>query len=66
MNRADGHTDDLETLFARYTELDETGDVALTATETGPQVERVRQVAVEFKHRAVEAADWATSQLALF
>jgi hypothetical protein len=67
MNRAEGQTDDLETLFARYTELEESGDVALTETpKADVRADRVNQVTVEFRERAVEAADWAASQLALF
>ena len=34
MNRAQGHTDDLETLFSRYNESEETGDVAASVAVT--------------------------------
>ena len=67
MRRARGHTDDLETLFARYNELEETGEISISdAPQTDPQAERVRQIADEFKQRAAEATDWAVSQLSLF
>jgi len=67
MNRAHGQTDDLETLFARYTELEAAREIALATTqETDPQTERGKQIAVEFRERAAEAANWAASQLALF
>jgi hypothetical protein len=66
MGRARGHADDLETLFACYNELDETSEMSITdAPETGPQTERGRRIADEFKHHATEAANWATAQLTL-
>jgi predicted RNA methylase len=75
VRRAQSHTDDgpselvedLETLFSRYNELEETGELALTdAPETDTQAKRVKQVADEFKERAAEVTNWAASQLSLF
>jgi hypothetical protein len=67
MRRAQGHTDDLETLFARYNESEETSEMSITSTpQTDSQAERVRQIADEFKQRAAEATEWAVSQLSLF
>jgi hypothetical protein len=66
MNRAQGHTDDLETLFARYTELEETGDVAL-ATTPETKDEQVEDLTGEFKrHLARAEKNVAVSQLSLF
>jgi hypothetical protein len=67
MDRAQGHTDDLETLFARYNESELASETFITsAPQTDHQAERVRQIADEFQQRASEVTNWVAAQLSLF
>jgi len=66
MDRAQGHTNDLETLFARYNEAEQTSETSITSAPAASiEAERIHQVAEEFKRRATDAANWAASQLSL-